>query len=256
MTHDEPGPSRIVNGSQQTIQSHAVTKQNLSTTQICTGPVNGMGSLSNNPGTSRLDPHQGLPRRQPPSVTNHIEPDPEHDGLSHMPRPSQIGSQSSLENDRAIKPYRIDKISSRTFAKSAAVSSTYKVKFNDEVRGRKLSNIQTELHQMFDDVLQEAKRNITGKDLVVAIVEHDDLNHGVVAPLQEASLVDASSIMSRVQEILQSDEKLSVNDSFGVTIGTIRMPKGGHKRKYTGANSSKKEKKRLLTKIICVSRDP
>ncbi len=47
---------------------------------------------------------------------------------------------------------------------------------------------------MFENVLREAKRDISDNDLAVVIIEHHDLRHGVVAPLQEAGRVDANSV--------------------------------------------------------------
>ncbi len=83
---------------------------------------------------------------------------------------------------------------------------------------------------MFTDILSEAKADIEPNDLAVVIVDHKSLDNSIVVPLQPAEQIDANSVMSKIQNVLQSEESLTLNESVTVTVGTIHMPKATGKR--------------------------
>ena len=69
----------------------------------------------------------------------------------------QIGGGGSSQ-DPLEKPYYIWKKDTRTFKKNMARDTTFKVKFNEQWRGgEKLLDIHNKLHDMFDDLLSEAR---------------------------------------------------------------------------------------------------
>lgn len=67
------------------------------------------------------------------------------------------GGESSDSDDTLAKTYYIWKRDTRTFQKYLARDTTFKVKFNEQWRGDKLLDIPTKLHDMFDDLLSEAR---------------------------------------------------------------------------------------------------
>ena len=52
--------------------------------------------------------------------------------------------------------YTMRKKGERTYAKNAAVDTTFQVKVNDRYRGQRLRDIRQGLQGMFEDILQEA----------------------------------------------------------------------------------------------------
>ena len=60
--------------------------------------------------------------------------------------------------------YNLRKKSERTYAKNAAVNRTYQVKVHEQHNGERLQDIRDGLHQMFDDVLHEARGDLAGND--------------------------------------------------------------------------------------------
>lgn len=70
------------------------------------------------------------------------------------------GGAGSESEDESEKPYYFWKRDVRTFKKDMARETTFKVKFNEQWRGDKLVDIQTKLHNMFDDLSSQARGQI------------------------------------------------------------------------------------------------
>ena len=79
--------------------------------------------------------------------------------LDDRDQPSTSGQSGSGVNsgDPLEKPYYIWKKDTRTFKKNLARDTTFKVKFSEQWRGDKLIDIQNALHNMFDDLLSQAR---------------------------------------------------------------------------------------------------
>ena len=125
------------------------------------------------------------------------------------------------------KPYTFRKRNERTFLKNGARDMSYEVKFNEEWQGKKLAEIQGELRDMFEDVLEQAREGLDDQDLGRVIIHHEGLNNNAVVPLQNLGELNAEVTMEKIQNVLQSEEKLPVDESFYVTVGVIEQPKGG-----------------------------
>jgi hypothetical protein len=68
---------------------------------------------------------------------------------------AQLGDGDKVVNME--KPYFIWKKDTRTFKRNLARDTSFKIKFNDRWRGVKLMDIYDQLHNMFDDVLSQAR---------------------------------------------------------------------------------------------------
>lgn len=135
------------------------------------------------------------------------------------------GGESSDSKNTLTKPYYIWKRDTRTFKKNLARDTTFKVKFNDQWRGDKLLDIPTKLHEMFDDLLSEARGH--DADLGRVVLSHPSLNNPIVVPLQSWENLNADVVMSEITKVLNSNESLPVDENLLVTIGSIDLPKGG-----------------------------
>lgn len=91
------------------------------------------------------------------------------------------GGEGSDSEESLVKPYYISKRDTRTFTKNLAKDTTFKVKFNEQWRGDKLINIQNKLHDMFDDLLSQARGH--DADLGKVVLSHPSLNNPIVVPL-------------------------------------------------------------------------
>ena len=151
---------------------------------------------------------------------------------SKRPRQSDDDDQASTsvqwgggDEEKEEKPYFIWKKDTRTFKKNLARDTSFKVKFNDQWRGEKLVDIYKKLHNMFDDVLSQARGH--DADLGRVVLSHPNLNNPIVVPLQSWENLDADAVMSEVTKVLNSNETIPVDDHLLVTVGSIDIPKGG-----------------------------
>lgn len=88
-------------------------------------------------------------------------------------------------------------------------------------------DIPTKLHEMFDDLLSEARGH--DADLGRVVLSHPSLNNPIVVPLQSWENLNADVVMSEITKVLNSNESLPVDENLLVTIGSIDLPKGGGK---------------------------
>lgn len=86
---------------------------------------------------------------------------------------TSVQSGGGDENTEAKNPYFIWKKETRTYKKNLARDTTFKVKFNDQWRGDKLIDIYDKLHDMFDDVLSQARGH--DADLGRVVLSHPNL---------------------------------------------------------------------------------
>lgn len=142
-------------------------------------------------------------------------------------------STSSMQygcGEEIEKPYSMQKISTRTYKKNLATDTKFELKFNDQWKGDKLSDIDNKLHDMFDDVLSEARGH--NADLGRVLLNHPKLNNPIVVSLQPWDNLNADTVMSEITKVLNSNEDIPVDENLIITIGTINLPKGGgHNKK-------------------------
>lgn len=165
---------------------------------------------------------------------------------------TSVQSGGGDENTEAKKPYFIWKKETRTYKKNLARDTTFKVKFNDQWRGDKLIDIYDKLHDMFDDVLSQARGH--DADLGRVVLSHPNLNNPIVVPLQSWEKLNANTVMSEITKVLNSNETIPVDEHLLVTVGSIDVLKGGswsgNKLAVTslfGPNNSLKKKNRSFT---------
>ncbi len=139
-----------------------------------------------------------------------------------QPGPSDASSQRGDEQPDAsgptspaqLEPFDIVQSGRKTFAKSAAVETTYKVVFNKYWKGLKIGDLLGDLGGMFDDILARARQDMGDDDLLRVIIRHEALDHAIVVPLQPAQQLNAAMILEKVEAVLQSAENLALDESF------------------------------------------
>lgn len=113
-------------------------------------------------------------------------------------------STSGGGNEPIEKPNFVWKKDTRTYKKNLARDTCFKIKFNDQWRGEKLVDIYDKLHDMFDDVLSQARGS--DADLSRVVVSHLNLNNAIVVPLQSWENLNADTVMSEITKVLNSNE--------------------------------------------------
>lgn len=113
----------------------------------------------------------------------------------------------------------------RQFKGGVAKYEWFEVKFSEHWRGQKLTDLWDELPEMFNNVLNETSASHT--DLVRVHIRHKTLSKGdIKVRLQPCGQMNGNTIMTRIEEVMQSNDSLGIDDSFKVGIGVIRLPSG------------------------------
>lgn len=123
--------------------------------------------------------------------------------------------------------------------KNAAKDTTYKVKVDARHHGQRLRDVRDGLLRMFDDVLDQARG--VENDLGRVLIHHESLHDPIIVPLQPWDQLNADKVMETIEKVLNSNESLSVDESFEITVGSIDLPKGGARRRINdlkGNNNS------------------
>ena len=114
---------------------------------------------------------------------------------------------------------------------------------------------------MFEDVLDEAKKNYADNDLGRVVIHHPSLNDAIVVPLQPLHQLNKDAVLQTIENVLQSHEDLSISDGFDINIGIINVPKGSGRLRInslTGTNNSIHRKQSLIQIInadhLCMAR--
>lgn len=84
---------------------------------------------------------------------------------SHIPAPPPLQTPPESVPDVTIQtgsgstedPYSFERTGQKTFSKNSATETTYRIKFTDVWKGKKIKDILKQLVEMFDDVLNRAK---------------------------------------------------------------------------------------------------
>jgi hypothetical protein len=109
------------------------------------------------------------------------------------------------------------------------------VKVDKQYNGQRLQDVRAGLHQMFEDVLEEAGGNLAGNDLGRIVIHHQGLHYPIIVPLQPWDQLTADKVMEFIEKILNSNQNLSIDESFYISIGSIKLPKrsSGSRRRIT-----------------------
>ena len=106
--------------------------------------------------------------------------------------------------------YTMRKKSERTYAKNAAVDRTYQVKVDERYHGQELRDVREGLHNMFQDVLNEARGDLAGNDLGRVVIHHQGLHDPIVVPLRDWDHLNADGVMAMIEKVLNSNKDLSI----------------------------------------------
>ena len=134
-------------------------------------------------------------------------------GLQDPDKP-EVSAPNNDQIGAGHVPYIIDHSGTRTFAKTAAIEKTYRVRFNDQWRGRRLTELKRQLYRLFEDLLAKARQDINDNDHLRIIIRHQALNQAAVVPFQAAGEMNVNKILDKIESLLQSEESLAVDDSF------------------------------------------
>jgi len=113
---------------------------------------------------------------------------------------------------------------------------------------------------MFEDVLSQAKDGASENDVGRILIKHPSID-AIIVPLCPVHMLDAETVMSHIEKVLQSHEDLAITDGFEITVKVINVPNGAGRMTITdlhGDNNSIKRKRSLVQIVnddmLCMAR--
>ena len=104
-------------------------------------------------------------------------------------------SQSENE-DLPQKSYSITPTSTKLAGKYGIMETTYKVKFNEDKHGIRVSEMNEELHDMFEEILQKTG-SYNDDDRARLVISHEDLERPIYIHCQPRHQITSDTIMER-----------------------------------------------------------
>ena len=143
-----------------------------------------------------------------------------------MAKRSLFDDNSRVKAPRLL-PYHIKEIQHRVARRYGYEERNFRATFDQQYMGHRLIDIQQQLEDMFQDVVDKATERHGPHDKARVVIQHNDLRQDIVTPMRPESLITGKTIMDRMEKVLQSDESLSVDNSFHVNFGIFHPDKGG-----------------------------
>jgi len=94
------------------------------------------------------------------------------------------------------KPYVISKVHERKVLKFGVEEIRYRARFNLDSE-QPITNFQDHLHGMFEDVLAQARQNMSPQDRMRLHISHESLETPITVHLQPNNLITANTILER-----------------------------------------------------------
>lgn len=119
--------------------------------------------------------------------------------------------------------------------------------------------IKDSLVSMFDDVVATASQSYDRNDKAQLTISHAGMRDEIFIHLQDLSNISGQSIMNRFEKVLNSNEEMAVDDTFQITIGLMRLTRGGGRSGRTlplfphlnGTTYSALVNKKSIVEIVC-----
>lgn len=172
------------------------------------------------------------------------------------PRPySDAESDSDDEKDNddppfhisqdSPKAYSIDERESRSF-KNIIRETTFRARFNQEKQTEKIKDFLPEIRNMFEEMLERAVNDFNGQDLGRVYITHPDLRKPIVVPPRTLEHLTAEAIMEAIENVLQSEEDLSVSSEMEIQIGVASLQRGAARKPITNIERDIKNKHSIV----------
>ena len=188
-------------------------------------------------------------------ATEPMEVDDSHDDSDvRLLNQEHVAEPMEVDNVKEPPPYTFEECCEKMPRQFGYEEKKFKVKFNKEYMGRRLVDVQGQLKGMFQDVMNRALQDYGNDDKASIVVQHNDLKKDIVIHMRKNKDITTDTIMGRMEKVLQSDEELSIDNSFEINFGLLRTDRGGGRVAIT--NTDIKDKNNSLIKKKCVTMIP
>ena len=185
---------------------------------------------------------------------NH-ESEPDHE----VPGNDDADVERPREQDSPRFPYTLEKISERYVKKFKVNSCAYRAKVSlQEGTSIRMRDVMDSLENLFSDVIADVSRECNldnpNRDKMRVLVTSSHLKIPLSTRLVTLNEQKPTLILSEISKVLQSDEEISLDSSFGVDVVAVKSPAGSGYFKVLNYSQHTKVK-RCIIKIKNLSDD-
>ena len=141
----------------------------------------------------------------------------------------------------------------RQFKKRAAEEIIYQVSFDDARHGELMVNMQSELRNMFNEVIRKVKGDNVKAQIGRIYVNHPDMAVPILVPPRLWNEINGDVIMDQIANRLESVE-LRLDEGLEIHVGSINVLGGNGRSTFKllnlkGPNNDIKRKKSLISVV-------
>jgi len=121
--------------------------------------------------------------------------------------------------------YRIDKVSEVNVHKFKTRGMNYDIQFNN-IDASGVDELHPVLEEAFDGMIDDIVAGMPGHDQVGMVLHTTQLDNPIELPFMRRDQLTANHILSRVEQVLQSHETFSLDETVHVNFYHVSMPTG------------------------------
>jgi len=96
-----------------------------------------------------------------------------------------------------------------------------------------VQNFPAILHQVFDDVIDRLRQNVSLHDLLGLEINHPALGHPILVPFRAAGNLTADQVFSLIERVTQSKRALAFDQYITIRAVIVQNPTGGARKRRT-----------------------
>ncbi|XP_028517608.1 uncharacterized protein LOC110247906 [Exaiptasia diaphana] len=200
----------------------------------------------------------------------HDELDSSEDVNAHSPKRQRTLSSTGLPaaaNSPVLtdlppntKPlYRIKGVSEVNVQKFKTRGMNYDVQFSD-IAAHGVDELHPILNNAFEGIIDDITTGMPAHDQVRLVLSTNQLDYPIALPFMRRDQLTAERLLSRVEQVLQSHESFTLNETVHINFYHVSMPQGsGSKRRRTINLQKHLSEKRCIIQIqnddaLCLAR--
>ena len=176
------------------------------------------------------------------------------------PSTSYQGASQTGRGDDHERPFYVESMRQVYTKKFTTNATSYRVRFSNVFADVEITSLHEQLHNIFQQVLDETVRDVPPQDQVRFLLHSNQLDKPIHFPFMPAERLTTEYILAKFEQVIQSNQEFRLNDMVEINVIHVSMPIGGKRSKRTEVKLEKHlKKKRAIVRIrnddeLCMAR--